>query len=179
MVLLPEEQKAFFRHYLPLLYYAGVCEGVLPETALLPQFYDLPLLKKVKCRDALFGDPEIIRGFLNDNGHLLSEDAKEFTANVQRGLYGKFVVLKQYAKFSAVQHAASGTFYHVVNIAESVSFMLGYLPQFVNTAIFNFNGKIICDGLIEGGVRIGSNTRVYMLAHYKRQTEKGKVVALL
>jgi hypothetical protein len=101
---------------------------------------------------------EILNDFKQDNKHILTKERLAFVNNVQSGILADFIVLKQTKKFSVLQHADNGKFYHVHNITDSFGELLTYIPTYVKTAIFNFNGKIICDGLITGtNIQLGKN----------------------
>jgi hypothetical protein len=90
------------------------------------------------------------------------------------------VVLKQYQKHTVLQHSHGGKFYHVWNITEPFLALLAYLPNYINTAIFNFNGKIICDGLIKGGsIHIGPNIEKSLLEEYRACKAHKEVITLL
>ena len=179
MVLPPEERRLFFKQYLSILYFAADYESLLPETATISDFKGLPLEEKVKSRNALFTNPEIVSSFRQLNHHQLSEEGHAFVNNLRQGLYSSFVVVKQYARFAVMQEVDEQRFFHVVNITEPFSEMLGYLPVYITTAIFNFRGKLVCDGLIEGGIRIGPNIKRGMLEEYREAKAAGKVLTLL
>jgi len=157
-MLSKDESDIFFSNYFPMLFYAAVYEGLMPPTSVLIDMIDTSMEVKIQARDALFGDKEILNHFKQDNKHILSKQNVAFINNVQSGILADFIVLKQTKIFSVLQNADNGKFYHVHNITDSFSEMLTFLPTYITTAIFNFNGKIICDGLITGSnIQIGKN----------------------
>ena len=180
MLLSKPEQDQFFSNYLPLLYYAAMYEGLLPEAAVLMDFGHSSLEIKVQSRDALFTDSNILRYFLMDNGKHLTKEGVSFLKSVEQGMLSNFVVLRQYKKYGVLMHPETGVFYEVVNITEQFSKLLSYIPTYITTALFNFNGKIICDGLFKGGnMNIGPNNEKSFLEKYHACKADREVVTLL
>lgn len=180
MLLSKQEQDEFFSNYLPLLYYAAIYEGLLPDGSILMDFGNSSNEIKIQSRDALFTDADILRYFRKDNGKHLPKGGAAFLDNVERGMLSDFVVLKQYSQYVVLLEADSNTFYEVINITEPFSQLLSYIPCYITTAIFNFNGRIICDGLIKGGnTHIGPNYEKSFLEDYRTCKAKKKVVTLL
>jgi len=178
MLLSKTEQDEFFKNYLPLLYYAAIYEGLLPEGSSLSAFIPSPMEVKIESRDALFTDGDIIRYFRQDNGRHLSKGGMAFLEEVEKGMLDDFILLKQYTKFSVL--LKDEKFYQVLNITEPFSVLISYIPNYINTAIFNFKGKIICDGLIRGGnIQIGPNNERTFLEDYKIKKKEGKIITML
>lgn len=151
MLLSKDENKIFFSNYFPLLFFAAVYEGLMPETSVLIDMIDTPVQIKVDARDVLFNDEEVLDYFKKHNKQILNEEKLPFIKNIQSGILSYFIVLKQTKKFSILQDVETEKFYHVHNITEVFNEILAYIPTLVTTAIFNFNGKIVCYGLIRGG----------------------------
>jgi len=150
MILPKEHQDIFFENYFPLLHCAGIYEGILPETASFKEMFYLDNPGKAACRKALFEDKSFLHYFKEDNKVILKKDGAKlaFVNNVEKGLYGKFIFFKQNESGAVFLHADSGTFYEVTGITEPISKMSKNFPVVFETAIFNFKGKLICDGLI-------------------------------
>jgi hypothetical protein len=167
MLLSKDENRELFTNYFPLLFYAAVYEGLMPETSVLSDMIDTPVEVKVNARNALFSDKEILDNFKRDNKHTLTKERVAFIKNVQSGILSDFIVLKETKKFAVLQDADNGKFYHVHALTESFSEMLAYTPTYVTTAIFNFNGRIVCDGLITGtNIQLGKNIEQRITEEY-------------
>jgi len=167
MLLSKDESHDFFSNYFPMLFYAAVYEGLIPQTFALIDMINTPMEIKIKARDVLLGDKEISDYFKKDNKHTLTKERLTFVNAVQSGILSDFILLKQTKMFSVLQNADNGKFYHVHNISESFSEMLSYIPTYIMTAIFNFNGKIVCDGLISGGnIHLGKNIEQRITVEY-------------
>ena len=179
MVLSEKDRDIFFDNYLPILFYAAVYEGLMPQNSRLTDFKDVSLDTKARSRDVLFTDKEVLKYFLTDNKHLLDKKAVEFIREISRGLLSDFIVLKQKKEFAVLMELGTNNFYEIINITDSFDEMLPELPVKVKTAIFNFNGKIICDGLIVGGnVLIGPGMTSTFLLDYKEAIKAWKVINL-
>jgi hypothetical protein len=82
--------------------------------------------------------------------------------------------------FSVLQDIDNGKFYHVHNITDSFSEMLTCIPTCIMTAIFNFNGKIICDGLVTGtNIQIGKNIEQRITEEYNVCKRNKTVIELI
>ncbi len=180
MLLSKDESRSFFSNYFPLLFYAAVYEGLMPETSVLTDMIDTSVEIKVNARDVLFTNEEVVDYFIRDNKRILNNENLAFIKNIQSGILSDFIVLKQTKKFSVLRDAENEKFYHVHNITEAFSEILGYIPTFVTTAIFNFNGKIVCDGLIRGGnILIGKNNERGIIEEYNDCKRDKTVIELI
>jgi hypothetical protein len=150
MILSTKDQTTFFHNYLPLMFYASVYEGLLPQKSKLAEFVNVPLNVKAMGRDVLFNDQDVLNYYLADNKHRLDDRATEFVQNVAGGLLSEFVILKQEKRFAVFLDVNTQVYYHVIGVTEPFDEMLPELPVKVKTAIFNFDDKIVCDGLIVG-----------------------------
>ena len=180
MILRADERKEFFHNYLPLLFYAGVYEGILPESSTLEDFAETSLEEKVACRDALFKDPDVLNDFRKDNSQFLKTTGTTFIDNLSKGILSNFIVLQQKKEFAVFMDTEIQTFYHITGISDPFDQLLDYIPCYLETAIFNFKDKLVCDGLLRGGnVSIGPNYERQFLQDYREHLKKKKVIHLL
>ncbi|MDQ3846473.1 MAG: hypothetical protein M3342_21045 [Bacteroidota bacterium] len=180
MVLRADERKEYFSNYLPLLFYAGVYEGILPESSTLADFAETSLEEKVACRDVLFKDPDVLSDFRKDNSRFLKIKGTTFIDDLSKGILSNFIVLQQKKAFAVFMDTQTGMFYHVMGISDPFDELLNYIPCYVETAIFNFNDKLICDGLLKGGnIQIGPNYKRQFSEDYREQLKEKKVINLL
>ncbi|MBC7554131.1 MAG: hypothetical protein H7257_09135 [Taibaiella sp.] len=180
MILSEKDQATFFENYMPLLFYAAVYEGLMPENSHPTDFRDAALEIKVQGRDVLFTDKNVLNYFLSDNKHILDKKGIEFIGEVSGGMLSEFIVLKQTKKFAVLMELGTNKFYEVINITQSFNEILTNLPVKIKTAIFNFNGKIICDGLIaSGNIHIGRGMTSTFLEDYKATIKAGEVIKLI
>jgi hypothetical protein len=180
MILSKQEQDMFFQNYFALLYYASVYEGILPEGSSLKDFYNTSLAQKAASRDILFKDKSVIKNFKQDNRHFFGNILSlDFVNNVQKGLYGRFAFIKENKMAAIFYHLDSKKFYEVGAITEPLSKIAPGYPVVIETAIFNFNDKIICDGMINQNVLLGKNVAEGFLTEYNDSIKKGQVLKKL
>ena len=180
MILSKEEQDDFFQNYLPLLYYAGAYEGLLLQSATMQDFFYTDLNTKAKCRSVLFSDADAIKFYKEDNRKYLGNESKlAFVNNVAQGIFGKFVFLKETKSSAVFQHIESEKFYEVTGITEPISKLAPGYPAVIETAIFNFSGKIICDGLVLNNATLEPSIIKDVMAIYKECQEMKTVLKII
>ena len=72
-------------------------------------------------------------------------------------------------------HLDSKIFYEVPAITEPVSKIVPNYPVVIETAIFNFDNKLICDGIINQKVLLGGNMTGGFIAEYHESVKRGTV----
>ena len=181
MILPKEEQDLFFQNYLPLLCYAGIYEGILPQGATMKDFYYTDTTTKALCRDVLFNDKDTIVFYKKDNKRFLQENSGlEFVNNIQKGVFGKFVFFEEQAHCAIFQSAENSKWYEVIAITQPISSMMNSSPAVIETVIFNFNGKIICDGLIKfHNLQLGPNIMDGVQESYTSNKENCMIIKLI
>src|SRR3954451_11476558 len=113
MILSPEESKSFFSNYIPLLFYAAVYKGILPEESRMEDFFETSLEEKVASRDAIFNDADVLASYEKDSVEFLKTQQPGFTEEVRKGFLRNFVVLKQTKSFAVFMDAEQQVFYHI------------------------------------------------------------------
>ncbi len=180
MVLNPDERKVFFQNYIPLLFFASVYGRLLPLGSTTKEFISSSLDVKVESRDIVFNDKNLIEDFKIHNKPFLETASPGFYENIQSGILSKFVVLKQTRSYAVLMEQSSNTFYRTIGITEPIGELLSFIPCVVETAIFNYAGKIVYDGLIRGPiVNIEPNIKKQLLADYKMAKAKNKIITIL
>jgi hypothetical protein len=180
MILSKKEQDEFFGNYFFLLFYSAVYEGILPQNSRLTDFSRLPLKMMAKSRDALFTDWNIMNYCLEDNKKMLTKENVLFAENVRMGIFSEFIVLKVSQDHFVLLRTLTSLFYKVTTITESFDQMLTGMPTYINTAIFNFKGKIVCDGLLNKGyVPIAPVSERRFMELYRECDSRGEIITLL
>lgn len=168
MILSKEDQRRFFQNYIPVLYYSAVYQGLLPDGSPLSDFNLLSLNSKIQSRDALYNDKAILNYYRKDNSTNLPIANLAFLDNLEKAVFTDFIVLREYKKFVVLQDPDTGIFYQTTCITQPLGELLSYIPTLITTAIFNFNDRIICDGLLHGGrMHIGPNNEKVFLQEYR------------
>jgi hypothetical protein len=179
MILEPHQQESFFSNYLPLLFYASVYGGILPPKSTMKDFYSTSLEQKLEARNLVFEDAELIEDYRKDNKPHVKQSHANFLENVANGLLEQFVILEQTKSVAVLMSTETSNFYHVWGITQPLDNIVDFIPSVVQTAIFNFEDKIICDGLIEKKVNIGVNYKKQFKADYKIAKKNHNVIERL
>ena len=179
MILSEQDSTLFFGNYLPLLLYAAIYEGLIPEGSDMTDLFNSSLDIKVAARNAIFESDDLLKNYKEDNTRFLKTKTPGFADKVATGLFKDFVILKQGKEFAVFMDEETKTFYHVIAITDPFTELLDFIPAYVKTAIFNFNDKLICDGLITKSVNIGPNHEREFLDDYKKALKTKKAVKLL
>jgi len=166
MRLSEENVRLFYKLHPALLFYANQEMKKSKDVSTLEEFMDLPLEEKVKIRNALYDNIDLIDSFIEENPFKFSTEETEIVRNWKNLIKGRFYLiryLKKYAIFldeSDPSHA-----YGVVAISNEFEEILGsYLPILLETVLLPFKGQIIYDGFMApyritfgGGIRRGLN----------------------
>ncbi len=116
MTLSKQEQDLFFQNYFPVLYYASVYEGILPQGSSLKDFFHSSLEEKTAARNIVFKDKKLINFFKSDNKHFFGKILSlDFVNNVQKGLCGRFAFI--------IESKAAAVFFTL-----TVKFFMRFLP---------------------------------------------------
>ncbi len=167
MNLSPEDCQLFYRLHMALVSYAGQKLEVLPNAATNPpDFLSLPLETRLKVRDAVHGQPELIDEFVKDNPASFSADELEIVSSWRHALIGSFYIfryLKRYAVF--LEPKSPPKAYGVLALMDPFDEVVGpHLPIYTETILLPFKDQIIYDGALQPyritfgpGIRRGLN----------------------
>ena len=180
MTLNKQEQDLFFKNYFPILFYASVYEGILPEGSSLQDFFYTRLEEKAAAREIILKNKTVIKKFKRDNKHFFGKVLSvDFINNLQKGLLGKFAFIKETKTHAIFYHLNSKKIYEVTAITERLSKIAPNFPVVIDTAIFNFGDKLICDGMINQNLLLGKNIAEGLNDEYNESVKKGTVIKKL
>lgn len=177
------EGMLFYKLYAALCSYANSKLKFVPGDFSDPdQFTSLPLETRVKIRDAVYAQPELIDQFVHENPSQLTAEELAIVAGWQHAVIGKFYVfryLQQYAVFLGTGTPVKA--YGVLALASPFEELVGpYLPVMVKGVLLPINGRIIYDGLLAGyNVSFGPGTRRALNEDYKRAKENYGIITSL
>ena len=158
MVLEEEERELFFKLWLELLVFVNNKYGLVktfgsPKTPLGLNINDIE-----KIRNKLWKNHSVIDEYLKHSN--LNQDEYEVVNSWKKFLKGKFMVLKNYKKYTVIMDFDSEILYGIHGITNPIIEMLPFLPMMIETVIIPFKGKIIYDSVIKGNdIIIGRNMR--------------------
>ena len=174
MTLPPEDGKLFFELMWKLQYYVNQKMGFHKNIASRDEYAALPAKKKLKARDALWENPELIEAYVQENPDTLPAEELEIVRKWKDFIKGSFFILRHLKKGS-IFISEDNQVYSVHGIQDPLEEVIpaSVLPIMVKAILLPFKGQIIYDGLLQsysvhfgGGIRSDLN-RTYMVAKQK------------
>ena len=177
------EGKLFYKLYAALCSYANRKLNVVSGDFADPErFTSLPPETRLKVRDALHAQPELIDQFVQENPAQLPAEELAVVAGWKHAVIGDFYVfryLKQYAVFLAAKAPMKA--YGVLALASPFEEVVGpYLPVLVKGVLLPINGRIVYDGLLSTyRITFGPGIRRSLNADFKRAKDTYGIITSL
>jgi len=151
MRLPPSECHLFYKLHPALMCYANRRLKTLPDQPADPaKFYALEPEKRVKVRDALHAQPQLIGQFIELNPFAFGLEELDVVRSWKHAVVGSFYVfryLKHYTIFLSSEKVPKA--YGVLALADPLQDLIGpFLPILSRTVLLPFKDKIVYDGLI-------------------------------
>lgn len=183
MLLDRHDCELFFRLHRTLLFFVNQRLKVLPGDLATPEeFAALPPATRLKVRDALAANVELIDAFAAENPARLPDDELDIVRSWRHLVAGKFYVyrqLKAHAVFLSTTDPPVA--YGVLALSQPFEELLGpYLPVLTDTVLLPFRGRIVYDGLLTSyNVSFGPGVRRSLDEAYgEAKARQGIVTAL-
>ena len=183
MQLSPSECRIFYKLHPALMCYVNWKQKTLPDQPSDPaEFYDLEAEKRVKVRDALHAQPDLIDEFVETNPFSFNTDELEVVRSWRHALVGSFYVfryLKHYTVFLSGEGEPKA--YGVLALADPMEDVIGpYLPVLTKTVLLPFTDKIVYDGLVASYPLVfgGGIKRMLNDTYKKAKAESGIITSL-
>ncbi|MBI4776955.1 MAG: hypothetical protein HY788_22705 [Deltaproteobacteria bacterium] len=167
---LPEQHaKLFFQLMWALQFYVNHKLGIL-DIKSLDEYADSTTDQKVKVREALYENIELIDSFVHENPHNFSSEHLAIILEWKKYIRGSFFIerlIKQYAVFIQEEKV-----YGVLGLSQGFDELTykSNVPLYVDTVLLPFKGKIVYDGLL--GVR-----NIYFGGGIKRSLKETYMIA--
>ena len=124
---------------------------VLPDKIATPEeFAALSPEVRIKVRDALNYNLDLIESFTAENPAHLSDDELDIVSSWRHLVTGKFYVFRELKKYTVFLSTTSPAIaYGVLALSQPFEEVIGpYLPVLTQTVLFPFKGVIVYDGLM-------------------------------
>ncbi len=157
MLLEPQDVELFFRLHRTLMFFVNQRLKVIPDNLALPEeFAALSPEVRLKVRDALLANVDLIDSFVAKNPARLSDGELDIVRSWRHLVTGNFYVfreLKKYTVFLSTTDPAIA--YGVLALSQPFEELIGpYLPVLTQTVLLPFKDKIVYDGLMTSYHRI-------------------------
>jgi hypothetical protein len=183
MSLDPDELRLFYKLYPALLCFVNQRQGITSTPFTTPgDFGKLPVEERLKLRDALVANMDLIDAFVVENPFRLPEDELEIVRSWNDLVAGEFYVyrcLKKYTVFLSTAEPVVA--YGVHSLTEPLEDLVGHrLPHLCKVVLLPFQGRIVYDGMLAGyNVHFGSGIRRRLKESYDQARERHGIVTTL
>ena len=181
MKLSPQDVDVYFKLMWALQFFAKERLQLLPDVTTQEEYAACSVEDKLKIREPLFQQRELIDAFVSENPELLSEEELQIVRSWKQAIVGDFYIerlLKRYAVFIGEDN----TVYGVVGLLDDFDelFHKSELPRFVKALLLPFRDKIIYDGLLLGyNIYFGGGVRGDLKEIYLSAKQQGLIVERL
>ncbi|MCJ7624963.1 MAG: hypothetical protein MUO76_15790 [Anaerolineaceae bacterium] len=181
MKLNKEDVNLFYKLMEPLLFYTNQKYPVIKELK-EPTLKNRPPAEIVGLYDKLFSHPELIDSFVDENPLSFIQEELEIIKSWKNFIKGNFLImvyLRDYTAFMSV--GSQQKVYGVFGLYDKIrDVTLPFVPQFVDTILLPFKGKIVYCGYIHAqNVHIGENLKRSLMEEYYKARRKFGVITSL
>ncbi len=181
MTLTIEDGKLFFELMWKLQYYVNQKGGFHKSLTSSEEYANLPTAKKLKARDELWKNPELIEAYVQENPDALPGEELAIIQRWKSFIKGSFFILRHLKKGS-IFIGNKDQVYAVHGIQDSLDEVIpSYaLPQMVEAVLLPYKGQIIYDGLLSGySVHFGGGIRSDLNHTYTVAKNKDRIIITL
>jgi hypothetical protein len=149
MLLPSHDLQLLFKLHRALMFFVNQCLKVISNKVASPE--EIAALSpevRVKVRDALNTNLDLIESFAAENPAHLSDDELDIVRSWRHLVAGKFYVFREMAKYNVFLSTTSPAIaYGVLAMSQPFEDLIGpYLPVLTQTVLLPFKGMIIYDG---------------------------------
>ena len=173
----------FFKLYPALLCFVNQRLKLVEKPLARPEkVIKLPTEERIKLRDALVADMDLIDAFVSENPFKLPEVELEIIRSWKDLVAGEFYVyrcLTKYTIFLTTKEPVVA--YGVLSLIDSFEDLIGFrLPHLCKAVLLPFKGQIVYDGLLAGyNITFGSGIRRSLKESYDYAKERQGIITTL
>jgi len=183
MLLEPRDVEQFFRLHRTLMFFVNQRLNVIPDKLATPEeFAALSPGVRVKVRDALNANVDLIESFVDENPAHLSPDELDIVRSWRNLVAGKFYVFRELAKYTVFLSTPSPAIaYGVLALSQPFEDLIGpYLPVLTQTVLLPFKGMVVYDGLMSSyNISFGPGIRRNLNQDFKEAKARHGIVTSL
>jgi Domain of unknown function (DUF6398) len=183
MLLEPQDVELFFRLHRTLMFFVNQRLKVIPNKLATPEeFAVLSPEVRLKVRDALNANLDLIKSFVDENPAQLSEDELDIVRSWRHLVAGKFYVFRELKKYTVFLSTTSPAIaYGVLALSQPFEEQIGpYLPVLTQTVLLPFKGVIVYDGLMSSyNISFGPGIRRNLNQDFKEAKARHGIVTSL
>ena len=183
MLLEPQDVELFFRLHRTLMFFVNQRLQVIPNKLASPEeFAALSPEVRLKVRDALNANLDLIESFVAENPAHFSDDELDIVRSWRHLVHGKFYVFRELKKYTVFLSTTSpGIAYGVLALSQPFEDLIGpYLPVLTQTVLLPFKGMIVYDGLMSSyNISFGAGIRRSLNESFKEAKARHGIVTSL
>ncbi len=181
MTLDSSDVELFFTLHCGLLAHVNNALGICDRTDTIDELRDLDVDERVKIRNALYENIELVDLFAKENPFDFSENELQIVSKWRHFVRGKFIIVRYLKKHAAFLTADSPSrVYGVVALQDPLEDVLGPPPAMAETVLLPFKDKIIYDGMLQGyRVSFGSGIRRRFSDQYQKSKAAHGIITSL
>jgi hypothetical protein len=183
MLLDPDELELFFKLHRALMFFVNDRLKVIPDKITTPEeFAALSPDVRVKVRDALSANLDLIQAFVDENPAHLSEVELDIVRSWRHLVTGRFYVFRELKKYMVFLSTTSPAMaYGVLALSQPFEDLIGpYLPVLTQTVLMPFKGVIVYDGLMSSyNISFGPGIRRNLNQDFKEAKARQGIVTSL
>lgn len=178
-----DDLELFFRLHRTLMFFVNRRLKVTPDKIASPEeFAALSPEVRLKVRDALNANLDLIESFAAENPARLSDDELDIVRSWRKLVPGKFYVFRELAKYTVFLSTTSPAIaYGVRSLSQPFEELIGpYLPVLTQTVLLPFKGVIVYDGLMSSyNISFGPGIRRSLNESFKEAKQRHGIVTSL
>ena len=171
MKLSSRQADLFFELMWALQFFVNQKLGILPSANTLKEYISCSMEEKLKVREALYKNKQLIDLFVKENPIKFSEDRLLIVSTWKDYVKGNFYI-ERFLKKHAIFISNENRVYGVCGLHQRFDEMIhpSRLPLFVQAVLLPFSDKVVYDGLFQTyDVHAGTGVRghlkeIYMIA---------------
>lgn len=183
MPLDPHELRLFHKLYPALLCFVNQRDGITSTPFTTPgDFGKLPIKERLKLRDALAANLDLIDTFVAQNPFKLPEEELEVVRSWNDLVAGEFYVYRCLKKYTVFLTAGEPVLaYRVLSLTDPLEDLIGHrLPHLCKAVLLPFKGRIVYDGMLAGyNVHFGGGVRRRLKESYDTAKERHGIITSL
>ena len=183
MLLEPQDVELFFKLHRSLMFFVNQRLKVVPDDiASADAFAALSPQVRLKVRDALSANLDLIQSFVDENPAHLSDDELDIVRSWRHLVTGRFYVFRELKKYTVFLSTTSPAIaYGVLALSQPFEELIGpYLPVLTQTVLLPFKGMIVYDGLMSSyNISFGPGIRRNLNQDFKEAKARHGIVTSL
>ena len=181
MLLSPHELELFFRLHRTLMFFVNQRLKVIPDKLATPEeFAALSPQVRLKVRDALNANLDLIQSFVDENPAHLSEDELDIVRSWRHLVAGKFYIFRELKKYTVFLSTETSHRLRRPGPVQPFEDDWPILPILVQAVLLPFKGMIVYDGLMTSySISFGPGIRRNLNEDFKEAKARHGIVTSL